>query len=130
MSQFTFADLMDLLNSDATSAALAERVKGSFKEYYETQTEKLPDVCEGGRKCREEIKSAAMIAIKAEWEATLDMIRSEIQTTLELSRTELETSYKSAYYCKHGCQCQYIESRYAEIKASIQMIESRILERE
>jgi len=46
-----------------------------------------------------------MIAIKAEWEATLEMIRSEIQTTLELSRTELETSYKNAYYCKHGCQC-------------------------
>lgn len=46
-----------------------------------------------------------MVAIKAEWEATLEMIRSEIQTTLELSRTELETSYKNAYYCKHGCQC-------------------------
>jgi len=52
MSNFTFADLMDLLNSDATSAALAERVKGSFKSYYETQVANLPKVCEGGILCR------------------------------------------------------------------------------
>lgn len=128
LSEFNFKDLMDLLNSDAATGNLAGRVKEEFKEYYVEQVKNLPPVC--NTKCREDIRAEAMLNVKAEWEATLIAIKDEIQATLVLSQNELDTAYTNASLCAHGCECQFIENRYSEIKANIELIEESIAEKE
>lgn len=102
---------MDLLNSEQATGNLAGRVKEEFKNYYVEQVKNLPPVC--NTKCREDIRAAAMLQVKAEWEATLVAIKDEIAATLILSQSELDTAYTNASLCDHGCECQFIESRYA-----------------
>lgn len=130
LDNFKFSDLMDLLNSEEAVADLSARVRTSFMDYYSVKVEDLPEVCEGGKKCRQEIRETARLAIVEEWNLTLKLIKSEINNTLLLSRTELETSYQSAFLCDHGCECEFIENRYAYIKTQIEETDKKIRERE
>jgi len=60
MSEFTFSDLLNLLESDDQVKSLALGVKTNYVARYEQEAAELPEVCDLGKKCRKLIKEEAV----------------------------------------------------------------------
>jgi hypothetical protein len=126
MSEFTFTDLLNLLNNDAQVAELKDQVQTNYVNWYTQEAEKLPEVCDAGRQCRAEIKAEATQYISVEWQNTMASIKSVITSTINDSRVLLQEAYKAAFYCEGGCTCEFVETRFAHLVASYKEVETSI----
>jgi len=126
MSEFTFTDLLNLLNNDQQVTDLKDQVQLNYVNWYTQEAAKLPEVCEAGKKCRADIKAEATEYISVEWQNTMTSIKSIITSTIDDSRVLLQEAYKAAFYCEGGCTCEFVETRFAHLVASYKEVESSI----
>jgi len=126
MSEFTFTDLLDLLNNDKQVTDLKDQVQLNYVNWYTSEATKLPEVCDAGKECRAEIKKTATEYISVEWQNTMTSIKSIITSTIDDSRVLLQEAYKAAFYCEGGCTCEFVETRFAHLVASYKEVESSI----
>ena len=99
--------------------------------YFKSEADlKLPEVCEPGAACREEIYAEARQQLKVEWSLTLSEIQGFIDIAVLDTASLLEAAYSAAYECHHGCECKEIDGTYVEIRTRIETKMNKIAQLE
>jgi hypothetical protein len=126
MADFTFGDVLDMMNNDENVGEMKNSLKVSFMRQFKAQEDKLPEVCESGKSCRDKIREETRIEVAQEWKRIMTDIRILIETTVKESKDILTTTYKDAFNCDPGCKCEFIDNRYAYLLTTVEEITESI----
>merc|ERR1712183_15793 len=109
---YTLADLVNLIKENDAAQDMAAQITAEFQLYFDAQMALLPEVCEGGLKCRQDILTAAKHEVQLEWQKSLAQIRIELENVLTISNFHLTNAYSEAWECEPECPCRDIEVEY------------------
>lgn len=54
-------------------------------------------------------------------------IKEMIADVGRATREHLESAYSDAFYCDHGCECQFVENTYSYLLTQIEEYEAEIV---
>ena len=111
----TNMNIMELLADQAQLEEMANLIAATVADYYIAEFGPLPEVCEGGQACRDEIWNRLKNDLAVQWQATLIGIQTEFENAWFRSSKVLEDTWEEAYECPSGCVCDNIMTEYAEI---------------
>lgn len=126
VTDWQFTDLIELIRDDDQAKIVAEDIRQSFMDRYKEEVANLPQVCEPGKKCRREILEILKTNISVLTTDAVDQIKEAIQRTVQKTRKHLKSAYEDAFYCDHGCECQFVEEQYSYLLAQIESHEADI----
>lgn len=64
--------------------------------------------------------------MKQQWKSGLAEIAEIIKGVEKKTRDHLTSAYDEAYYCDHGCECQFVEGQYTMLLEKIESLEADI----
>lgn len=126
VTDWKFSDLIELIRDDDQAQIVAADIRQSFMDRYRQEVENLPQVCEPGKQCRREILEVLKANISVLTQDAVTQIQQAIETTVKNTRKHLKSAYEDAYYCDHGCECQFVENTYTYLLTQIEEHETRI----
>lgn len=88
-------------------------------EYYNQYANALPEVCDAGKKCRNDIRVNVRQEVMSQWESAITAVKNTLAATIAVSQHKFKQAYEDAFFCDHGCQCQFIEKQYTELNNAI-----------
>ena len=97
----------------------------------ELQWGQMPEVCDDGRPCRDEIWIGVETAVQELYSETYSRVKTDLESMMRASAVIFEKAWREAKDCPHGCYIQCTQktfiytsttSRIADIEHDIEML--------
>jgi len=115
VQEMTWADLRNILGNDVNLEIASNEIAQNLRVTAASHVGEMPEVCEGGQTCRDNILQTSVLSVKTEWETTLVSIARQLENATITATHIMKTAWEAAKQCEPECPCDDILKEYREI---------------